>query len=837
MSVKDCLDSAHTQGEISRDERDAIKKLYDELLAHYGRADKAKAEMVARLMRQASHGKRQALLSEDARAKIERFLLGYRNARGEPDPAAALVALMEHNGTVRMPEGVSSVAGREKAITGLAMAKMEGLLYEFRRTAGLGQTRNLARLENVVREARGEKTGDPRAAGLAQAWTETSEWLRQRFNAAGGAIGHLEHWGLPQVHDRAALMRRGKDAWIADITPRLELGKMKHALTGEPMTQGDLRASLDWIYRNITTDGWHERLPSAQRTGLGAISGQRADHRFLVFKSADDWLAYNRDYGGGADPFAAMMEHVRGMARDIAVMEVLGPNPAAMLVYLQNFVMRQAALKAADVAGAVFPSKSWMSGREFKGGEQSWFRTRDPEDYARRMVNLSQHMYDLQRGAANPTENERIGTVFDTLRNLNVTSKLGSALFSSLSDPGHQAAARMLAGMPIAKMTLEYGAQVFSGASRREAAAAGIIIDTSLNILHKEARWSGGLTGPAWTQWAADRTLAWSLLTPWTQAGQNAWGMGVMAHFRQNADRGFAQLDAKTRRFLEAYGLTARDWDAIRSVTSHEHLIRPPDVLQAMEAEGRGSEQVAERYMELIAMSSERAVPKGTRRAEAEVRGGKRRGNVYDELTRSMLQFKMFALTTAIMNTQTVLAHAMQDGVWQAAGYAAALLIGTTILAGLGMQLREYSQGKTAREVDPRTGHGAKFWGAAILQGGGLGIYGDFLASEQSRTTGRLADAVAGPLVGSMANLLALTSGNIGQSIRGEKTNAGRELVQFLRGNVPFGTLWYSRLGWERVVLDRLQRELDPEAQQAFRRRIQRQRKDIGNDFWAPPGR
>lgn len=831
MSVKDCLDSAHTQGEITREERDAMRRLYDELLAHYGSADAAKAEMVARLMRQAAHGKRQALLAEDARSNIEGFLLGYRNARGEPDPAAALVALLEHNGQVRMPAGMSSVAGREKAITGLAMAKLEGLLNEFRRTAVLGQTRSTARLDNLVREARGEGTGDAAAAALAKAWSETADWLRQRFNAAGGAIGRLENWGLPQVHDRAALLARGLEAWVADITPRIDLARMQHPLTGKAMTAGDLDASLRWIWRNITSDGWAEREATAQKRGLGAVSGQRADHRFLVFKSADDWLAYNRDYGGGADPFAAMMSHVRGMARDIAAMEVLGPNPAAMLTYMQNFVTRQAALKAAGDGAAVFAATS-RSGRQLALGG-SWAHTADPQDYARQVVKLSQDMFDLQRGAAGAVVNQRVADVFGTVRSLNVASKLGGAALSAVTDVGFQNMARHFAGLPVADTWGGY-LKAFRAGDRREAVAAGLILDTAIHVLHREARWSGGMDGPAWSQYLADRTIAWSGLQAFTQAGRHAFGLSFMATLKTHAGAEFGALPANLRRTLQRYGLEASDWDAARAVATDPHFLKPADIERAHAGTDLEARRVGDRVLEMILQETEYAVPQGTLKAQASAYGGLRRGTVRDEFWRSAGQFKMFGISVAMLQAERVLNTALEDGAWRGAGYAASLLIVTTLYGALAMQLKEIAKGRDPR---PMAGeHAAKFWGGALLQGGGLGIYGDFLASETNRVGGGLARTVAGPTADVAASVLALGPGNLSQAIRGEKTNTGRELVRFLGQNTPGGSLWYLRAAYERVVLDRLQRAADPQAWQAFRNQVNKQRKEFGNDFWWQPG-
>ena len=66
--------------------------------------------------------------------------------------------------------------------------------------------------------------------------------------------------------------------------------------------------------------------------------------------------------------------------------------------------------------------------------------------------------------------------------------------------------------------------------------------------------------------------------------------------------------------------------------------------------------------------------------------------------------------------------------------------------------------------------------------------------------------------------------------------NVGREAMRFLGRNTPFSSLWYLRLGFERIFLNTLQDLADPEAAASRRRRIQSQKRDYGNEFFWWPG-
>jgi hypothetical protein len=828
MSVDSCLRNARNSGEISPEEEEGLRRLYESLLRHYGNAEAAQAEMVDRLLRRAQHQERQALLGDAARTRLEDYMLAYRNARGEPDPAKALIAIIEHNGQVPMPAGMSSVVGRSQAIMGLAMAQMENVLHEFRRTWITGRTRNIARLENVVREAAGEGTGDAAAAALARAWLGVAENLRQRFNAAGGAIGELSGWFLPQIHDRMALLRRGRAQWMADIEPMLDLARMRHPLTGHPMTRDDLVESLDWIWTNITTDGWAARDATAQRVGLGAISGQRADHRFLHFRNAQAWLQYQRDYGGGADPFAAMMNHIRGMSEDIGAMEVLGPNPAASLVYLENFVTKQASQRTAGHPSH-FPAVTDVAGRSMEAGG-SWFATKDPEDYARAAITTAQDMWAVYRHSADAAVNQRIADVFGTARNLNVATKLGSAALSAVTDLGFQQVARGFVGLPVLRVYTDV-INSFRTATKRELVAAGMILDTAVNVMHAEARWAGGLQGPVWSSVVADRVIAWSGLSAWTQAGKHAFRLSFMAELAGRIGDTFGDLPAALQETFRRYGMTHDDWDVMRVSLAGE-LLRPSDVARAAEAAGFGERRIGERYLEMVLQETEYAVPSGTLQAKARAYGGLRRGVLQNEIWRSGGQFKMFGLSVGLLQGQRIAAEMTQRGLYRGAGYAAALLITTTLYGALAMQLKELAKGR-----DPRPMDDPKFWGGAIFQGGGLGIYGDFISSESSRTGGGLAQTIAGPTADVVGGGLSILSQTFSRKVYGEEGgNAARDMVRFLGQNTPGGSLWYIRLAYERVLLDELQRQADPQAHAAFRRKVSKQLKDYGNNYWWKPG-
>lgn len=814
-----CMANAVQGGELSREEAARLKAEFERLRdarvnGSSTRADQeAKRELEALLKAENEHEKRKAKLGLKIIREIDAQLKTFRNTKGEFDLAAAALAKLENFGEAQAGTGFSSVDGRTKAITGMAHARMETLLHHFRRSAIGGDKRrwNRAQLNNVVREAFGEDTGDITAKQFAKVWADTAEWLRHRFNAAGGAIGKLENWGLPQHHDARALKKVGREQWKEAIRPKLDLARMRHPLSGSPVTDRELTGILDDIYDSITTDGWIDRQPQRQRFGAGALANQRAEHRFLIFKSADAWMEYQRDFGGG-DAFGAMMGHINMMARDIAAMEVLGPNPAGTIEWLKQAVTREAQMKATG-----HPAK--FAGRG------------DPVDRARRYVRRIDQVWDSIRGNLNTPVSTKAANVLGAVRSVITAGVLGQAALSAFSDLGFAAAARRFAGLPAETAVVQDLVKAFKPATRREAVEAGLILDSAQHVFSQQARYVGTLQGPEWANYIADRVLTFSGLTPWTQAARHAFGLAFQVEVGKRVGMRFDELPEALQRTFGRYGISPKQWDRMRSnVPLHRNgeaaMLRPNEIAQRVDP------HLAERYLEMILQETEYAVPAGSHRSRTALLSDQQPGTLWGEALRSFSQFKAFG--AVVLMTHGARIHAMlakRETRMAGAAYAGSLLITTTLLGGLSMQLKQIANGR-----DPQAMDNPKFWSAALLQGGGLGIYGDFLFSDLNRFGGGFGTTLAGPLVGRANDFWNLTAGNAVQLATGEKTHFGRELVRFAKGLVPGGTIWYLKLAYERMVLDQLQYLVDPEASDAFKRQQRNWLKNTGQEFFWRPG-
>ncbi|MET3601054.1 hypothetical protein [Martelella mangrovi] len=814
MSLQDCLKKAVDENLLSDDDAKKLGREFDKLRRRHASASEVTADAEAKkalaemLRAQSAHQKRKAKLSIKSINRLAADLGSHRNARGEFDVGEAALDKLEHFGS----SGFASVAGRQRTIIGMAHARMEDALYHFRRSALLGDTarHNKADLDNVLRESFGEDTGDAAAKHFAKVWNETADWLRQRFNAAGGAIGRLENWGLPQHHDARALRKMGLEKWKQDITPLLDVARMKHPLTGKTVDPEDLDDVLTDIWTNIATEGWNKMEPKRQPFGRGALANQHGEHRFLVFRNADSWLEYQRQYGGGGDAFGAMMGHINMMARDISAMEILGPNPNGTIEWLKQAVTKQAAEKAAGR-----PAR-------FAGKPEGAL------DRAKGINRKIDAVWGSIRGTLQTPVSGKWASGMAAARSLITASVLGSATISAISDIGTTMISRKFAGMN-ARGVLSDVIKAMGKQTRQEAIASGLILDNAMHVFHAQARYVGTLDGPGWSSFIADRVLTYSGLTPWTQAGRHAFGLAFMRTVAENAGKGYDALPTALRDTMRRYGLTETDWNLIRKTKRHDMggatIIRPNEMFDS------GDNRLSERYLEMIQSETEFAIPSGSHRSRVALLDQNQPGTFIGEVLRSFAQFKSFGAVFMLLHGARTHRMLVGDNPAKGAAYAGSLLISTTLFGGLAYQLKQMAAGR-----DPQDMSDPAFWGAAMLQGGGLGIYGDFLFSNVNRYGGGFSTTLAGPVVERANNLWNLTGGNAIQLASGEDTKFGRELNRFLRSNTPGSTIWYWRLAWERILFDQMQYLMDPEANKAFKRKQRFYEREFGQEFWWKPG-
>lgn len=221
----------------------------------------------------------------------------------------------------------------------------------------------------------------------------------------------------------------------------------------------------------------------------------------------------------------------------------------------------------------------------------------------------------------------------------------------------------------------------------------------------------------------------------------------------------------------------------------------------------------------------ELAIPSASLEGRARLQGTAAPGTFAGELLRSSMSYKSFSLS--LMLGQYRRFQALPSPMSKAA-YAASISTMLLMTGALAVQLKELAKGN-----DPRPMTDGKFWMAALFQGGGLGIFGDFFAAEQSRVGGGIAETLAGPVVGLAGDVLKPIASNVTRAVQGQDMLLGRDFASLVRRDTPvLSSLFYARLAYDRMVADQVQAFLDPDAERQWHLQEKKRQRDYGTQTW-----
>jgi hypothetical protein len=813
-----CLTRLEAEGTIDAERAARFRTEYDRLNTAYGKGmGKLDAQMQAGkdAMDALDYQAQRSAIQKVKQIGIQRELLSGFTAHIESGGKAGhyLAAIMDHHEGAR---GVPSVSNRRTAITNLAWSRMGDFVGRYKRNL-VGVVAKRAELDEVARALRGEKVDNANAKLVADSVADTFEWLRLQFNRAGGDIPKLKNWGIPQSHDAMLIAKAGLQDWKAMIRPLLDTTQMIDNTTGRAFTdEAAIDEALDAVWRNISSEGMDGQVPGAF-SGKGKLANRRADHRFLVFKDTDSWLAYNQRFGRG-DVFDAITSHIDSMSQDIAAMQVLGPNPALTIRWMKD-VANQDALPT-------------------MAGGQAVKLEADAADGAA----LMDRMWRYYAGALTQPHNRTVARFFQGARNWNVATKLGRAFVSAFfTDPMWAATNSKFNGLPQMKMLQTYVASFNPlDASHRDAARhAGIVSHELVGRTERMFREGTRMRFNLFelTNRSADFVLRSTFLTPSTIAWKETAALAWMKEWAEQSGKGFDQLGDGQRMAFERYGIDAADWDLLRSTAVEDgdgvQVLRPGDLARREDLDPDMALKAAVKYFEMIdAESKLRVVGEGLRAQTAAITMGGalevKKGTVLGELIHSTTQFKTFGIAAMINSWQRTM---YGQGAIGPKEFLFRTVVGVTLGGMLAEQMIQLSDGK-----DPLP------WDETLLargfaRGGGAGLLGDILSQGVSNDRG---NTVAGFALGPTASTLVdpafnLTLANLGEAARGEETNAGRELMRTFKANLPGGNAWYAKLAMNRLFLEELDALVDPDVRDAHRRMEQRAQ-DQGTEFWWEPG-
>lgn len=682
-----------------------------------------------------------------------------------------------------------------------------------------GLFENAAGVKDLTRELYGENTGNAAAKQGAAEFHRVAEALRRRFNQAGGDVGKLDDWNIPQHHSQRLVARAGAERWVADVLPKLNRKRYVNE-DGTLMDDIQINQFLRAAYQTIATGGALKSAPGEFRAG-GMRANRGSASRQIHFKDAQAYIDYQGSYGERS-LYQTILGHIEGVAKDVALVEVMGPNPDQAFRFLADSAFQQMVAQNPKELGKLHARYDPVSG----SGTVS-------------------DRYNIVAGKTEPVASELLAKSFDTLRSWLIASRLGSAVITSFSDEATLHLTAKLNGLPEMKL-LANELATFDPSNRTEermAQRAGLSLNTLISSLNRFGQTD---LGAGFSNKLANTVLRLSMLNAWTEGRKRAFGVTMMGSIGNvvREHPALAAIDAQDHRMLLSKGITETDWQVFRKATledwgggndsmlTPESIYRIPDAQLATLGDPTQLKQdAATRLLGAVLEETNVAVtePGVNERAQMAAMSG-RRGTWKGEIMRSFFLFKSFPI--AMIERQLKRGMSMPTHGGKAA-YLATLIGATTVLGAASLQVDQMLQGKDPRNLDVFEKGGAKNWIAALMKGGSLGIYGDFLFSDATQHGGSPLATLAGPVAGEAEELLNLTQGNLVRYLSGQKVNEGAGIVHFVKGVTPGASLWYAKAAFDHLIFHQLQEYFSPGYLGTMRSKAMR---DYGQRFWWQPG-
>ena len=762
-SFDECIEIAVKAGKVTREVGEAIKVADDQELTlnHF-------AESLNRQKRETA-------------IQAVRVAQGFEKMMSHPEgPYDGLNALMTKD-----PKGMATyenVDYKQSSYSKRYNAMFAEALSRFR-TRRIGFEQDAEGLKKLIKAIYGEQVDDVEIMGFAKDWHKVTEQARTDFNARGGSISKNEDWLLPQNHDMASVEKLGLDKWKALIETKLDRSKMLDD-AGKPISDEQFKESLDFVYETITTGGLNKTTDFTVPMMGTKLSRQGSEKRFLYFKDADSWMEYQKVAGRG-DIFTTLTDWVEMKASDIALMEIMGVNPRATFDTLRGMAEKA---------------------KPFTGNQKR----------------QSEALFNVVSGKTNRGEMTGLADFMQSTRNVLVASTLGKAFLSALSDVGFSALTAKYNGMPVTKVLAKQLSLLNpkNEADRIVAVKLGLGADAWLGRAHGANRYAD-IYGTGATAKLAEGVMRASLLAPWTDAGQKAFGMEFSSMLANNFGKSLDELDVTAKRAFAAYAIDADDWDLFRAGKTLDHKgAKYADMMQPG----------GEKFHRMVLTETDFAVPVPDARVKAITSGGLGRASIEGQAWRSAFMLKSFPLTIAMTHFYRA---AYQATAGEKLGYIGALLASTTVLGGLAIQAKDIAAGRDPRPLDTQEEQ-TKFFFAALTQGGGLGILGDFAFSDVNRFGGGIMKTFTGPVGELTDTAFEFTLGNARQALMNEETNVLGEAAKHLNRYTP--DIWQTQL-ISNALFDQMSLMADPDADKKFRKIVKRRQKEYNQGYWWKPGK
>jgi hypothetical protein len=749
------------------------------------------------------------------------------------NPSEGLSALLV--GSVKSNKGAKlSVDARVKAISNEYVGKLvhdleKGNLLEAFASGKLD--REIAKELWQLPDGKEPISGSPEAYRIAKIISNYQNDLVARQNRAGAWIRLLPGYIVRQTHDMFNIRKAGKEAWINSVLPKLDVEKTFGTLAPEKY-----REFLAGAYDGLAT-GIHYRAKGAQEQdasyvllgfkGPKNLAKKVSQERILHFKSADDWMDYSAEFGR-VNLRDAVINGLQHGSRNLALLQTLGSNPKAMVERLLADI-RKGSKGDVEAIDKLSELKIMNQFKELDG------TTSIPDG-----VSLA-----------------KVSAGIRTVQNL---SKLGASLISSITDIPFQVAEMKYQGVPLLEAWWNALWNPFAGRrtgfDREVAQLLGAGIQGILGDVHSRFDADDGFPGTM--SKLQQRFFKLNGMNYWNDAHLAGVSLLMSSNFANHSQKTWGSVPPELKNLMQQYNLGEREWPVMQAAVHKvddsaymmpDEVLNLPDALlgkylgiSTSEASGpaytrkirNAKEDISVKMRTMYTDRMYTAIPHPGAAERAIMLQGTQPGTALGEALRLFMQFKSFPISVIRKGVGREIygsgADSIKEALFKGKGDMLGLvhlMVTTTLFGYAAMTIKDLIKGREPRgstELDPA--QIAKLVGSAMAQGGGLGIYGDFLFGEFSRYGRSFTATMAGPSLGQMDDLAEIYT----RLRNGD--DAAAQVVRQAINNTPFINMFYTRSAIDYLFLYQLQEMVSPGYLHRLEARI---KTENDQSFYMPP--
>ena len=800
--------------------------------------DKISKEVTEQIKAQKKINKINAVNDEIlVRKKVEELLENFKN-----DEAEGLIALLVGSNKLTMG-GRSSVSVAQNAAQGQLIAAfdaevtandLDGMFDQ----ADARLQEELAVTQQQISEGTEITTKNKDVKKLAEIMEKHSELTREALNARGANIPKMWGYVVKQGHDqfnvRAAANRLGKnldeikvpeDFKGKDINYNKNYNAWKDFIM-QDLDQKRTFANTDnvdtFLFESFNSlVGNKIQMANGADNVFGSIAKSNTGKRVLHFKSAKHWFHYNEKFGTGSlkeTYYGGLMT----AGRNIGMLDTLGTKPR------ENFNKIRIAIHNRLKAEKRNP-ESVVSETQF--------------NKFMNVVDGTVYTFDGGEFGFAVAKWSAISRAFIN------TTKLGGAVISAAADIGIYGSEMKFQG----RSFLGGMGEAFVGLGRIKntkqkqeiARAAGLMADGTTYDVSGRHQVGDNLT-KGWTK--IQRTFfKYNLLSWWTNTLKENAMLGMSNYYANQKGLSFDQLNKPLQDFFGLYNIDSTRWDIIRKtlMTKADDGMEFLNIssLDQLDANGKfvvsdadikkitgmddltPQETQIERQKFKYSISgmlldrSIYAVIEPDARTKGTMTQGTLAGTGMGEAIRFVGQFKAFpmAIGNKVLGREIAfLRKGPNQDIGRGIRGLAAIMVTSGFMGYLSMTAKDLLKGK-----EPRDPNKQATIMAALLQGGGLGIYGDVLFKEFRD---------AGSLLGSLAGPFPLTIVELGQALQyalsfeeGSGAKAGKKAYRAISSNIPFLNLFYIKTIFDYMIGFQIMETMNPGGLKRVEKRMKKE--------------